>query len=89
MCRFFDPDTGKARFQTVATDRDYLRTFLAAQNVQRVVFDACGPSGWLADLSEELQLETLVCMTNAWLEEQGLICLKALWTEPAPIRRTA
>ncbi len=77
---------GNARFQTVATDRDYLRTFLAAQNVQRVVFEACGPSGWLADQCEELQLETLVCMTNAWLEEQALIRLKALWTERAPIR---
>lgn len=30
-----------------------------------------------------------VGMTNAWLEEQGLIRLKALWAELAPIRRTA
>ncbi len=44
MCCFFDPYTGKARFQTAATDRDYLRSFLAAQNVQRVVIEACGPS---------------------------------------------
>jgi hypothetical protein len=30
-----------------------------------------------------------VGMTNAWLEEQGLIRLKALWAELAPLRRTA
>ncbi len=29
-----------------------------------------------------------VGMTNPWLEEQGLICLKALWAELAPLRRT-
>ncbi len=89
MCCFFDPGTGKARFQTVATDRDCLQTFLAAQNVQRVLFEACGPSGWLADLCEEMQLETLVGMTNAWLNEEGLIRLKAIWAELAPLRRTA
>ncbi len=66
MCCFFDPDTGMPRFQTVATDRNYLRTFLAAQIVQLVVFEACRPSGWQADLCDELQLETHVSMTNAW-----------------------
>ena len=30
-----------------------------------------------------------VGMSNAWLEEQGLIRLKALWAELAPLRRTA
>ncbi len=30
-----------------------------------------------------------VGMTNAWLEEQGLIRLNALWAELAPLRRTA
>ncbi len=89
MCCFFDPDTGNARFQTAATDRSDRQTLPAAQDVQRVVFEACGSSGWLADLCEELQIETLVGMTNAWLEEQGLIRLKALWAELTPIRRTA
>lgn len=28
-------------------------------------------------------------MTNAWLELQGLISLKSLWAELAPLRRTA
>ena len=30
-----------------------------------------------------------VGMTNAWLKEQGLISLKPLWAELAPLRRTA
>ncbi len=30
-----------------------------------------------------------VGITNAWLDKQGLICLKALWAELAPLRRTA
>ena len=30
-----------------------------------------------------------VGMTNAWLEKQGLISLKPLWKELAPLRRTA
>jgi transposase len=68
MCCFFDPQSQQARFQTVPTDRGYLRSFLAAQNVGLVVFEACGPSGWLHDLCQELGLQTLVCSTNeeAW-----------------------
>ena len=30
-----------------------------------------------------------VGFTNAWLAEQGLLSLKQLWNERAPIRRTA
>ena len=67
MCCFYNPD-GAHQFQTVPTDRDYLRSFLQAQQVDRVVFEACGPSGWLTDLCRELGLETMVCSTNeeAW-----------------------
>ena len=68
MCCFYDPQSQQARFQTVPTDRGYLRSFLGAQNVGLVVFEACGPSGWLHDLCQELGLATLVCSTNeeAW-----------------------
>src|SRR5690606_37605069 len=34
-------------------------------------------------------IATGVGMTNRWLEEQGLIYLKPLWAELAPLRRTA
>jgi RNA-directed DNA polymerase len=30
-----------------------------------------------------------VGMTNAWLQEQGLLSLKSLWAQLAPLRRTA
>ena len=68
MCCFFDPDSQEKHFQAVPTDRDYLKSFLSAQVVDLVVFEACGPSGWLHDLCQELGLKTLVCSTNeeAW-----------------------
>jgi transposase len=68
MCCFFDPDSQEKRFQVVPTDRDYLRSYLSAQAVDLVVFEACGPSGWLHDLCQELGFRTLVCSTNeeAW-----------------------
>ncbi|MFM1905075.1 MAG: Group intron-encoded protein LtrA [Planctomycetota bacterium] len=30
-----------------------------------------------------------VGMTNAWLQDQGLVSLKSLWVKRAPLRRTA
>ena len=30
-----------------------------------------------------------VGLTNAWLAQQGLLSMKTLWSEPAPLRRTA
>ncbi len=30
-----------------------------------------------------------VGMNNAWLQEQGLLSMKTLWAEFAPLRRTA
>jgi len=30
-----------------------------------------------------------VGLTNAWLQSQGLISLKTLWAQLAPLRRTA
>jgi RNA-directed DNA polymerase len=34
-------------------------------------------------------IATGVGLTNAWLQEQGLISLKSLWSQLAPLRRTA
>lgn len=67
MCCFYGHKSGH-HFQGVPTDRDYLRSFLSAQQVEVVVFEACGPSGWLSDLCHELGLKTIVCSTNeeAW-----------------------
>lgn len=68
MCCFFDTDTQEHRFQKVPTCRGYLKSFLQAHSIGKVVFEACGPSGWLHDLCQELEPETLVSSTNdeAW-----------------------
>ncbi len=68
MCCFFDTESQEHRFQKVPTDRGYLKSFLQAQSIGQIVFEACGPSGWLHDLCQELELETLVSSTNdeAW-----------------------
>jgi RNA-directed DNA polymerase len=34
-------------------------------------------------------IATGVGLTNAWLTAQGLLSLKTLWAELAPLRRTA
>ena len=68
MCCFYETKTQKYRFQTVATTREYLMTVFKNPEIDLVVMEACGPSGWISDLCQELGLETLVCSTNdaAW-----------------------
>ena len=68
MCCFYETKTQKYRFQTVATTREYLTTLFKNHVIDLVVMEACGPSGWICDLCQELGLQTLVCSTNdaAW-----------------------
>lgn len=68
MCCFYDTKTKKPEFQKAETTRRYLTTVLKSRQVDLVVMEACGPSGWINDLCEELGLKTLVCSTNeeAW-----------------------
>jgi len=68
MCCFYETKTQKYRFQTVATTRDYLTAVFKNHEIDLVVMEACGPSGWICDLCQELGLKTLVCSTNdaAW-----------------------
>ena len=67
-CCFFDTRTQEYSFWAAATTRRYLRTVLEHNPVDLVVMEACGPSGWINDLCQELGLKTLVCSTNeeAW-----------------------
>ena len=69
MCCFFNTETRKYSFWNASTSRPYMEKLLKSHAVDRVVMEACGPSGWMHDLCEELKLETLVCSTNeaAWL----------------------
>ncbi len=67
-CCFFDTKTRKYEFLTAATERNYLTTVLTKHQIDLVVMEACGPSGWINDLAVSLGLKTLVCSTNedAW-----------------------
>ncbi|MFN3192839.1 MAG: IS110 family transposase [Aureliella sp.] len=58
----------KAQFQKAETTCRYLRAVLSSRDVDLVVMEACGPSGWISDLCHELGLKTLICSTNdeAW-----------------------
>ena len=68
MCCFFDTETQEYRFWNTATTRSYLTTVFRNHQIDLVVMEACGPSGWICDLCQELGLETLACSTNeeAW-----------------------
>ena len=68
MCCFFDTETQEYWFWTAATTRFYLTSVFQSNQIDLVVMEACGLSGWISDLFPELGLETLVCSTNeeAW-----------------------
>jgi transposase len=68
MCCFFDTKTRKPTFLTAPTERGYLSTLFKKHQVDLVVMEACGPSGWINDVARSLGLKTLVCSTNedAW-----------------------
>lgn len=68
MCCFFDTKTRKYEFLTAATERNYLTTVFKKHEIDLVVMEACGPSGWINDLAIECGHKTLVCSTNedAW-----------------------
>ena len=69
MCCFYNTKTRKYSFWNAATTRPYMEKLLQGHAIDRVVMEACGPSGWMHDLCQELKLETVVCSTNeqAWL----------------------
>ena len=69
VCCFFDPTTQKHQFETIATKRAHIEHLLTARpDIDLVVMEACGPSGWINDICQEKQVKTLVCSTNeeAW-----------------------
>ena len=68
MCCFFDSETRKHEFIVAETQREFLTKIFKLKQVDVVVMEACGPSGWICDLCGELGLKTFVCSTNedAW-----------------------
>lgn len=69
MICYYNTETQDHVFETVVTERDYFRTLLKHHVPDLVVVEACGPSGWVGDVCEELNLKLIVCSTNeqAWL----------------------
>ncbi len=55
--------------QTVATEQSYFRSLFVNHKPDLVVVEACGPSGWVSDLCQELGVAIIVCSTNeeAWM----------------------
>jgi len=69
MVCIYNKTTREHSFQTAATQRGYFRTLLTQpEKPDLVVVEACGPSGWVSDLCEELDIPIIVCSTHeeAW-----------------------
>jgi hypothetical protein len=68
VCCFYDTGNGKHRFETIQTRHNHVEHVLSLENVDLVVMEACGPSGWISDLCHEKKLKSIVCSTNdeAW-----------------------
>ena len=68
VCCFFNSETRKPKFITIATNRDDIANIFKECKADLVVMEACGPSGWIHDVATVYGLKTLVCSTNeeAW-----------------------
>jgi transposase len=68
VCCFFDSKTRKTKFVTTPTTREHFGVIFQDTKCDIVVMEACGPSGWINDLAQEHELETLVCSSDeeAW-----------------------
>ena len=69
MFCFYDAETQEHSTARGTTERGYFESVLKSQQPDLVVVEACGPSGWVSDLCEELGLNIIVCSTHedAWL----------------------
>ncbi len=69
MFCFYNSDTQEQTLAKAPTDRAYFRSVFQSRQPDLVVVEACGPSGWVSDLCEELNITIIVCSTHedAWL----------------------
>lgn len=68
VCCFFNTKTRKAKFLTVPTKREHIADIFKKAKADLIVMESCGPSGWINDLAQSMEIKTLVCSTNeeAW-----------------------
>ena len=64
MCCFYDSETREHSFLNAPTERSFLTTLFKTHQVDRVVMEACGPSGWIHDLAQSAGHVSFVCSTN-------------------------
>ena len=69
MFCFHDTTTKEYSTALAPTDRKYFKSVLNSQKPDLVAVEACGPSGWVKDLCEELDIPIIVASTHedAWL----------------------
>lgn len=69
MFCFYNSQTQEHSLANAPTDRGYFQSVFKSRQPALVVVEACGPSGWVSDLCEELYIPILVCSTHedAWL----------------------
>lgn len=69
MVCIYKTTTQTYTLQAVATERSYLVSLLKLEQPAQVIVEACGPSGWVSDLCQELGIPIVVCSTHesAWL----------------------
>ena len=69
MFCFYDSKTQNYSTAKAKTERAYFESVLKSRQPDLVVVEACGPSGWVSDLCEELGIKIIVCSTHedAWL----------------------
>ena len=86
MVCYYNTETQEYTFETVPTERAYFLTLLQHYSPDLVVVEACGPSGWVGDVCEELSLNLIVCSTNedAWLFKNTKRKTCLLYTSPSP-----
>ena len=57
MACFYDGETGECSTAKAPTERNYFKSVLKSKQPDLVVVEACGPSGWVSDLCQELNLK--------------------------------
>ncbi|TWT85066.1 Transposase IS116/IS110/IS902 family protein [Planctomycetes bacterium CA13] len=65
---FFDTENQTYRFETILTKVSHVNHLFESNDIDLVVMEACGPSGWISDVCHQRKLKTIVCSTNdeAW-----------------------
>ena len=60
----FQHQTRQHSFLNAPTERNHVNPLLKNHNIDLVVMEAYGPSGWINDLASSHGLKTLVCFTT-------------------------